>query len=118
MTMRDVYDLFRPYGRIRAMDPVLSRSASFCGKVLISYTTTQEATRALESLNNSTIAEGSWPIFIQYSEKVATTDPPVRSEIRIERRAGTNARQEDVHSESKTFDCGSNWYEQIFGDDE
>jgi hypothetical protein len=100
------------------MDPVLGRSASLHRKALISYATTQEATRAVEGLNNNTIAEGAWPLFIQYSQKVAATDPPVPAEIRIERRARGNIQREDVHKEPKVFDRGSDWHDQIFGDDE
>jgi RNA recognition motif-containing protein len=122
MPRQAIWNLFRPYGEIVAMDFIEDVKKNFMGKALISFKTVETANRAMQALNHSTIEEGEWPLFLQYSEKVATGDiqtfknEVVIQGIRVERKRPRMPQQAVEEEVAPPPDTGD-WMDAVFGDE-
>lgn len=80
-----LWSLFEQFGEIRGIEIVLNQKTGLPkGSAYITYSTQEEALRAIHEMNNVVLEKDCWPLFIRYTEKQVIETEFVRSGILIE----------------------------------
>lgn len=107
---KDIWDIFQKFGKILGIEIVINEKTHLRkGSAYITYSTQEEAMKAVEKMNNVVLEADSWPLFIRYTEKQVIESEPTKYGIHIEKPKKMIENSSQIqNTKSTAAECFSN----------